>query len=237
MFESLADQILALVRESAADCAPDALTALWRQIQRQSKDVMVYLESRGHAVLAARVDREYTQCKSAWQQLVAGEPKAKWLSNLGDAAEEISATLAALHRFQAHLDPAASKPDIREPLEQQQTPPRRKGRAIETDLRLQAYLRDNVAVYRRLLPQVAAGDGAARLKFRETFGPKAIADRWAAEDGEASPLQAANRWSAAIKASPVYEKLIKPLFANPPELPFGWQQVADDADGWDEILS
>jgi len=26
MFESLADQILALVRESAADCAPDALT-------------------------------------------------------------------------------------------------------------------------------------------------------------------------------------------------------------------
>ena len=34
-----------------------------------------------------------------------------------------------------------------------------------------------------------------------------------------------------------YEKLIKPLFANPPELPFGWKQVADDADGWNEILS
>lgn len=234
--------------KDAAECVSAAAAALrregqsgglspddWSLVRRHCKNVMVWLEARHQNVLAARIEREYEAFKRAWHE-AAGS--SKWAFEAADSAEELAATLSALDRFRPHIIRDDShKPTTPDADAEQHVARRRRGRGYQTELRLQRFLAEHRSDYERLVPQCLGGDAAALAEFREMFGPRAIADRWAAEDNHRPDRNEANRWNSAIKTSSTYRELIQPLLGRPPRPPANWQDPDDGTDRWRELLS
>ncbi|MBC8357156.1 MAG: hypothetical protein H8E66_34730 [Planctomycetes bacterium] len=198
------------------------------------------LEASRQHVLAARVERECRVLKEAWDEAAANGYVLT--TKLSDAAEELRATLAALARFKQHLAGFTSPMSTRSRenngscLDEKVKPPRRKGRRLETHLRLKALLVNRAHQFWGLANRIMKHDPVALDEFKDTFGPKALATRWAAEEGEPPDGREINRWNTAIKESCLYKQMIRPVTSNPPELPVGWQQHSLDEHLWDDVL-
>ena len=143
--------------------------------------------------------------------------------------QEIPKVAAALERFKSHLSHAnMATPRSHEGNGTRTVavsmPQRRKGRRLEAHLRLKALLSNREHQFSQFVTRIMNDDRVALNKFKDIFGPKALALCWASEEDGPPDGMEVNRWSTAIKESSIYKKMIQPLFSKPPQPPVGWQR-------------
>lgn len=100
---------------------------------------------------------------------------------------------------------------------------RRDGRNLETERRLQRYLRDRDAQYQRLVEAIIKGDTSALRRFKDEFGPTAFARFVTGETGGDHAEFKRNK--TAVQHVQTYLDRIKPVLRGRP--PKDWERGKD----------
>jgi hypothetical protein len=109
---------------------------------------------------------------------------------------------------------------------------RHDGRNLETEKRLQRYLRDRDTQYQRLVEVILKGDAGAMRCFKNEFGPTAFARHVTGETG--SDENEFKRIKTAVQMTRTYLNRVKPVLRGRP--PKDWISGEKDGETGDEEI-
>jgi hypothetical protein len=142
-------------------------------------------------------------------------PTAVHVQNWGEGAEVIAKAFEKLLEQQtSQIVPASNSP-------------RKDGRTLDTEQRLQRFLTDRAEKYESLVAAVLQGDASAITAFRQEFGPASFARHVAEERNLKADMQEINRIRTAVQETSTYRQRIKPVLKGLP--PQDWNS-GDEAD-------
>jgi hypothetical protein len=142
-------------------------------------------------------------------------PTAVQVQNWGEGAEVIAKAFEKLLEQQtSQITPASNTP-------------RKDGRTLDTEQRLQRFIADRAEQYKSLVAAVLQGDASAITAFRQEFGAASFARHVVAERNLKADKQEINRIRTAVQATLTYRQRIKPVLKGQP--PPDWNS-GDEAD-------